>query len=80
MGATFVAQLGSFAVLGVIVLPTALTLIPVFASGMVWAWLTLALGAATGVLVAIQGLRWGGRLLDRRAVRLLTTIRSWPKH
>lgn len=79
MGATFVAQLGSFAVLGVIVLPTALTLIPVFASGAAWAWLTLALGAATGVLVAVQGLRWGGRLLDRRAVRLLTTIRSWPK-
>lgn len=80
MGATFVAQLGSFAVLGVIVLPTALTLIPVFAVGTAWAWLTLALGAATGAVVAFYGLRWGGRLLDRRAVRLLTTIRSWPKH
>jgi len=80
MGATFVAQLGSFAALGVLVLPTALTLIPVLAVSPAWAWLTLAVGAATGVAVCVFGLRWGARLLDRRAVRLLTTIRSWPRH
>lgn len=80
MGATFVAQLGSFLVLGVLILPTALTLIAVFAAGAGWGWLTLAVGIATGVLAGALGLRWGGRLLDQRGVRLLTTIRSWPKH
>ncbi|GMA31985.1 hypothetical protein [Litorihabitans aurantiacus] len=80
MGATFAAQLGSFAALGVLALPAGLTLIPVFAVDPAWAWLTLLVGAATGVVVGVLGLRYGGRLLDRRAVRLLTTIRSWPKH
>ncbi|PWD50201.1 hypothetical protein C8046_05510 [Serinibacter arcticus] len=80
MGATFVAQLGSFVVLGVVVIPTALTLIPVFAVGAAWGWLTLVVGLATGVAAAVVGLRWGGRILDRRRVVMLTTIRSWPKH
>lgn len=80
MGATFVAQLGSFLILGLLVLPTAATLIPVFAVGSAWGWLTLVVGLATGALAGLYGLRWGGRILDRRAVVVLTTIRSWPKH
>ncbi|WP_313555519.1 hypothetical protein [Miniimonas arenae] len=76
----FAVQLLSFAVLGLLVLPTALTLIPVFAGSTAWGWLTLAVGAVTAVVWLAVGVRWGGRILDRNAVTVLTRIRSWPRH
>lgn len=45
-----------------------------------WGWLVLAAGAAWGVGMVALGCWWGGQLLDRRQVAVLTTIRSWPGH
>lgn len=65
-------QLASFVGLGVLVLPTALTLIPVVAVGPAWGWLTLAVGLATGAACLVVGVRKGGALLEARSVDVLT--------
>ncbi|WP_103062221.1 transporter [Actinomyces qiguomingii] len=45
-----------------------------------WGWLLLAGGVLWGGAAAWGGTFLGGRLLDRRYVRLLATIRSWSGH
>ena len=45
-----------------------------------WGWPFLAAGALWGAGAAWAGIAVGGRLLDSRGVRILTTIRSWPGH
>lgn len=76
--ASMLAQFASMLVTAVIMIPTALTVIPVVAVGAAWGWLTLVVGLATGVTVLALGLRQGDSLYQRRAVDVLTTIKSWP--
>ena len=45
-----------------------------------WGWPFLAAGVLWGAGAAWAGIAVGGRLLDSRGVRILTTIRSWPGH
>ncbi|VEG25381.1 phosphatidylethanolamine N-methyltransferase family domain-containing protein [Actinomyces howellii] len=47
-----------------------------------WGWsvTVLVLGVVWGAALAWAGIVWAGRLLDRRYVRVLSTIRSWPGH
>lgn len=80
VAASMAAQLASMLGVGVLVLPTALTLIPVFAVGPAWGWLTLAVGLGTGAVWLVLGVRKGGALLEERSVDALTRIRSWPNH
>lgn len=45
-----------------------------------WGWPFLVAGVLWGAGAAWAGIAVGGRLLDSRGVRILTTIRSWPGH
>lgn len=45
-----------------------------------WGWLVLVVGALWGLGAAWIGMVHGGRALDDRGARVLTTIRSWPGH
>ena len=45
-----------------------------------WGWPFLAAGVLWGAGATWAGIAVGGRLLDSRGVRILTTIRSWPGH
>lgn len=78
--ASMIAQMVSLLIVGVLVLPTVLTLIPAFAVSPVWGWVTLAVGLVSGVAWLILGVRRGAVEYDRRQVEMLTRIRSWPGH
>lgn len=60
-------------------IPLWLSLIPVFAAGPEWGWLTLVVGVALGMLVLVIGIRRGGDALDRRGADVLTAIQAWPQ-
>lgn len=45
-----------------------------------WGWLLLAAGILWGTGLCWAGIQVGGRLLDRRGVAVLTTVRGWPGH
>lgn len=77
---TMIAQLGSFVAMGVLVAPTALTLIPVVAGGSGWSWLTLVVGTLSGLICLVLGVRIGGQMYEQRAVSVYERITSWPKH
>ena len=79
-GITFLAQIVSSVVIGLLVLPTALTLILVFASNPAWGWLTLIVGLVSAAAWLLLGIRIGAKRFEQRQVAVLTTIRSWPKH
>ena len=79
-GVTFIAQIVSTIVVGLLVLPTALTLILVFAASPVWGWLSLIVGLVSGAAWLLLGIRLGAKRFEQRQVAVLTTIRSWPKH
>lgn len=74
------SQLASFTSQMVLAVPTALTLVLVVIVSPHWGWLTLAVGAATAVACVVWGIRLGGQVYDRRAPRVLATMRSWPRH
>ena len=45
-----------------------------------WGWAVLAGGLLWGLVATWAGVVAGGRYLDQRGARLLSTIRSWPGH
>lgn len=75
------AQMASILVVVVAAAPVGAGLIAVAVTGAwSWGWLVLIAGLAWAVVLAALGCWWGGRLWDRRQVRVLTMIRSWPGH
>lgn len=80
VGLAMVVQLGAMVVSLLLTLPTALTLIPVFAHSPLWGWLTLVVGGATAVVCLVIGVRRGGAAVERRGVDVLARIKAWPKH
>lgn len=81
-GASMVAQsvsLGLSAVAAAI--PTALTVAALLTHGaaaLVLGWLALVVGIAVGLGVLVYGVRWGGRILERRGPEILQQIRAFP--
>lgn len=83
-GTALIAALVQMVGMGVIGLVTAPVIagftVVVLAGAWVWGWPLLAAGALWGAGAVWAGIAVGGRLLDSRGVRILTTIRSWPGH
>lgn len=78
--AAVVQMLGVLAVAAAAV-PALAALVAIAVSGAWgWGWALLLGGLAWGVGLGALGVVQGGRLLDARGVRVLTTIRSWPGH
>ena len=83
-GTAFIAALVQMVGMGVIGLAAAPVIagfaVMALAGAWGWGWPFLAAGALWGAGAAWAGIAVGGRLLDSRGVRVLTTIRSWPGH
>ena len=83
-GTAFIAALVQMVGMGVIGLAAAPVIagfaVMALAGAWGWGWPFLAAGALWGAGAAWAGIAVGGRLLDSRGVRILTTIRSWPGH
>ena len=83
-GTAFIAALVQMVGMGVIGLAAAPVIagfaVMALAGAWGWGWPFLAAGVLWGAGAAWAGIAVGGRLLDSRGVRILTTIRSWPGH
>lgn len=78
--ASLLQALGVLVILALLT-PVSLGLVAVALSGRwAWGWLLLAGGLAWGAALCWAGARLGGRLLERRWVDVLATVRSWPAH
>lgn len=80
--ATMVAQSVSLALSAAAgLIPTGLAVAALVTHGpraTVLGWLTLVFGLAIGAGVLVFGVRWGGRLLERRAPEILQQIKAFP--
>ncbi|ACQ80995.1 putative integral membrane transport protein [Beutenbergia cavernae DSM 12333] len=79
VGATIAGQLLSSVGTIVAAVPTLLALLPALLVSPTWGWLTLVVGLASACGAIVVGVRWGGSLLDRREVTILTSMSSWRK-
>ena len=83
-GTAFIAALVQMVGMGVIGLAAAPVIagfaVMALAGAWGWGWPFLVAGVLWGAGAAWAGIAVGGRLLDSRGVRILTTIRSWPGH
>ena len=74
-------QMAGLAVIAGLAMPVVVGLGVLMATGAwQWGWVLLVGGACWGAGLARAGVVVGGRVLDRRWVSVLTTVRSWPGH
>lgn len=77
-GAGMLSLVGMFAcflALGIVATPSiALAIAAGITQQPLYAWLTLLVGILTGVIVCWIGVRWGGRIFDRRAPELMERL------
>ncbi|WP_159814234.1 transporter [Actinomyces sp. zg328] len=83
-GTAFIAalvQIAGFVIIGFMTAPVVAGFAVTAVSGMwAWGWLVLAGGLLWAAGATWGGIVLGGRYLDERGPRVLTTIRSWPGH
>ncbi|QKD79997.1 transporter [Actinomyces marmotae] len=83
-GTAFIAalvQIVGFVIIGFMTAPVVAGFAVTAVSGMwAWGWLVLAGGLLWAAGATWGGIVLGGRYLDERGPRVLTTIRSWPGH
>lgn len=76
--ATMISQLVAMTLMMVLALPVLGLTITAVLTGEAWAsWATLAAGLGFGVLFLVLGVRWGARLLDRKAPDLLQKVMAF---
>ncbi|MEE6296309.1 hypothetical protein [Georgenia wangjunii] len=80
VGITLVAQAVTSGAAFLLSLPALVTAVLAVAVAPAWGWASLAVGLVGGAGLVAAGVVVGGRALDARADRLLTTMRGWPKH
>jgi ABC-2 type transport system permease protein len=73
---TMIAQMVTSGVTVLLTLPVLITFVLALRGGSpLWMWLTLVLGAGTGVAALLFGMRQGGRLFEARGPELLLALR-----
>lgn len=72
---SMVGMMGCFLALGLLTTPSiALAIAAGVTQQPLYAWLTLAVGILTGGIACWIGVRWGGRIFDRRAPELMERL------